>query len=60
MLFHSPVSLDVPFQIADSRRVEETETGGPEHTHRRESTVLISLMLIYSCTVPLWSLQISI
>ncbi len=32
-LFHSPVSLDVPFQIADSRRVEETETGGTERTH---------------------------
>lgn len=34
--FHSPVSLDVPFQIADSRRVEETETGGTEHIHGRE------------------------
>ena len=59
-LFHSPVSLDVPFQIAHSRRVEaDTETGGTERTHGRESTVLISLMLLYSCTVPLWSFQIS-
>lgn len=54
------VSLDVPFQIADGRRVEaDTETEGTERTHGRESTVLISLMLLCSCTVPLWSLQIS-
>lgn len=41
--FHSPVSLDVPFQIADIRRVQVTETREAEHW--RESTVLISLMI---------------
>lgn len=55
-LFHSPASLDVPFQIANSGQVVK---GRSTRRRQREHRVNF-LMFMYSCTEPFWSLQISV